>query len=203
MPKPLVFQFAGQDVSFSLEKVDRTRLYGFKEVEALDGQNRKCQLATLADDGCTIIGSGGIALSQIASDGTWCDKSDLRPIDIDGNQIEPVASSYGAPVPLVEKVSTEHYLEHNIRSVYRLEADDAATGLQEALAEGAIFKFPYSYRGGLEADAGFLLAGADGNLYLTIGNPTNAEFVGLQQSAAFVEEDDVEHEGDLMDFDMI
>ena len=116
----------------------------------------------------------------------------------------PWASSYSAPVPLVEKISTEHYLEHNVRSVYLVQTEDTASELLEELQEGSIFKFPYSYRGGLEADAGFLLAGADGNFYLTIGNPTSAEFVGLQQSAAVVEEDAAaEDEGDLMDFDMI
>jgi hypothetical protein len=204
MPKPLVFSFAGQDVAFTLEKVDRSKLYGFKEVEALDDQNRKCRLVTLADDGRTMVASGGVALSQLAADGTWCDKSSLTPVDIDGNRIEPVPSSYSAPVPLAEKTSTEHYLEHNVRSVYRIHTEDTAPELLEELTQGAIFKFPYSYRGGLEADAGFLLAGADGNLYLTIGNPTNAEFVGLQQAAAVVEEDTAaEDEGDLMDFDMI
>lgn len=203
MPKPLVFNFCGQDISFALEKVDRSKLYGFKEVEALDAQNRKCQLVTLADDGRTVVGSGGIAFSLVAPDGIWCDKSDLTPVDIDGERIEPVASSYSAPVPLVERVSTEHYLEHNVRSVYLIETEDSAPELLEELQQGAIYKFPYSYRGGLEADAGFLLSGADGKLFLAIGNPTNAEFVGLQQQAAVVEEEASEDGGDMMDFDMI
>ncbi len=203
MPKPLVFSFSGQDVAFTLEKVDRSKLYGFKEVEALDDQDRKCQLVTLADDGRTIVGSGGAAFSQLAPDGTWCDKTCLVPVDVDGQQIEPVKSSYSAPVPLAEQVSTEHYLEHNIRGVYQVQTEDTTQKLTGELQEGKIYKFPYSYRGGLEADAGFLLAGADGNLYLAIGNPTNAEFVGLQQAAAVVEEETTESEGDLMDFDMI
>ena len=203
MAMPLVFNFSGQDISFELEKIDRSKLYGFKEVEALDAKKRKCQLVTLADDGRTIVTSGGVALSQIAPDGTWCDKSDLAPVDINGEKIEPVPSSYSAPVPLVEKVSTEHYLEHNIRSVYLASAEGMAPKLLEELQQGTIYKFAYSYRGGLEADAGFLLAGEEGNVYLAIGNPTSAEFLGLQQSAAVVEEDEEEEEGDLMDFDMI
>ena len=62
---------------------------------------------------------------------------------------------------------------------------------------------PYSFRGGLEADAGFLLAGADGNIFLAVANPTKIEFVGLQQAAAAAEEEGEEEEADLLDFDMI
>ncbi len=203
MPKPLVFSFAGEEVSFDLEKIDRSRLYGFKEVEALDDRNRKCQLVTLADDGRTLAGPGGVALGQLAPDGTWRDRSDLTPVDTDGNRIEPVASSYSAPVPLMEKASTEHYLEHCIHNLYLVRTAGAPAELADLLRGGAIFKFPYSYRGGLEADAGFLLAGHDGNLYLAIGNPTRAEYVGLQQAAVPAEEDGAVDVEDMMDFDMI
>ena len=71
------------------------------------------------------------------------------------------------------------------------------------LKRGTIFSFSYSYRGGLEADAGFLLMGVDGNLFLAVGEPTNVEFIGLQQTAAIVEEKGEADETDPMDFDMI
>ncbi|MEQ8789702.1 MAG: hypothetical protein RIC55_25635 [Pirellulaceae bacterium] len=202
MAKPLVFQWGDVDLSLTLNKVDRSKLYGYKEVEVLDENGKPCELATLADDGRTVVGRGGTGLGSIDADGGWADKSQLLPVDLEGREIEPVASSFSAPIKLFETATPDEYLRHNIRLVYRLESEQDIESLREELARGTIFSFPYSYRGGLEADAGFLLLGADGHLFLAVGSPTSPEFIGLQQ-AAFLDEEDVADETDLMDFDMI
>ena len=75
MAKPLVFQWGDNDLSFSLVKIDRSKLYGFKEVEVLDEDGNQCELATLADDGRTVVGRGGTGMGYIDADGRWCDKS--------------------------------------------------------------------------------------------------------------------------------
>jgi hypothetical protein len=201
MAKPLVFQFGEAELPFALNKVDRSKLYGYKELEVLDEQGRRCELATLAGDGQTVVGRGGAALAQLDADGRWTDKSQLKPIDLEGREIQPVASSYSAPIPLLEMATVDEYLRHNIRLVYQLEPSADVAPLAELLKSGAIFKFPYSYRGGLEADAGFLMQGEDGNLFLLVGSPTRLEFIGMAQVAAVEEE--TEEEGELMDFDMI
>jgi hypothetical protein len=203
MGKPLVFAFGNANLAFDLTKIDRSVLYGFKEVEVLDEQGGRCELATLADDGRTIVGRGGIAFAYLAPDRTWCDKAELNPVDLDGREIQPVPSSYAAPVALVEKASLEDYLSHNVRSLYLLRCDGDASELVAELRGGTIFKFPYSFRGGLEADVGFLLAGADGNVFLAVASPAKIEFVGLQEAAATVEEEGDQEEADLLDFDMI
>lgn len=203
MAKPLVFHFGDEDIAFVLNKIDRSRLYGYKEVEALDDHGRKCELATLAGDGHTVIGRGGTSFAQLNVDGEWCEKSSLKPIDIDGNQIQPVASSYSAPVPLPQPTTVDDYLQHNIRLVYQLQPEGDATSLFAELAKGAIFKFPYSYRGGLEADAGFLIQGADGTFFMAVGNPTRVEFLAPAQVGAVDEDDGEADEADMMDFDMI
>lgn len=218
MAKPLVFKFGGSDVenrelAFQLSKIDRSKLYGYKELEVLDQQGRRCELATLAGDGHTVVGRGGAALATLDADGRWCDKSQLKPVDVDGKEICPVASSYAAPIDCLEPCSVDEYLQHNIRLVYQLEAEpspqpspirgEGAPSLSDELAKGTIFKFPYSYRGGIEADAGFLLAGEDGNAFFAVGNPTKVEFIGLAQVAIAEDEDPETEEMDLMDFDMI
>ena len=203
MAKPLVFHFGGSDVSFSLAKIDRSRLYGYKEVEVLDEQGRRCELATLGDDGRTVLVRGGIGIGHVSADGEWLEKSELTPIDLEGHEIHPVPSSFAAPIPLEETASIDEYLEHNIRLVYVLQSDEDTSPLADELKKGTIFKFPYSYRGGLEADSGFMLMGQDENIFLAVGNPTKVEFTGLAQWAAVLEEEETEEETDLMDFDMI
>jgi hypothetical protein len=203
MAKPLVFRFGDKDVAFGLNKVDRSKLYGYKDLEVLDEKGRKCELATLAGDGRTVVARGGSGFAQLTADGNWCEKSALKPVDVDGKEIQPVTSSYSAPVPLADVTSVADYLQHNIRLVYQLTDEGETATVRNALKDGAIYKFPYSYRGGLEADAGFLLQGDDGNVFLAVGSPTKVEFVGLAQVAAVEEETEAVEEGDLMDFDMI
>jgi hypothetical protein len=204
LAKPLVFHYDGGEISFTLTKIDRSKLYGYKEVEVLDEQDRKCELATLADDGRTVVGRGGTGMGHVTADGEWCDKAQLIPVNLDGDVIQPVVSSFAAPIPLAETVSAGEYLEHNVRAIYLLGTEDDASALADELKRGTIYKFAYSYRGGLEADAGFLLMGEEDNIFLAVGNPTKVEMLELQQPAAVVEEDGAaEDETDLMDFDMI
>ncbi len=202
MAKPLVFHFKDGDFAFGLNKVDRSRLYGYKEVEVLDEKGRRCELATLGGDGHTVIGRGGSSFAQLSVDGEWCDKSALKPVNTEGHEITPVPSSYSAPVNLTEPTTVADYLQHNIRLVYVLEPEGDASPLYEELKGGAIYRFPYSYRGGLEADAGFLIQGADGNFFMAVGNPTRVEFVGPTQISTVEEEVDAD-DADMMDFDMI
>jgi hypothetical protein len=203
MAKPLVVAFGGADLAFDLERVDRSRLYGTVDVEALDEKGRTCDLATLADDGRTVIGRGGTALGMISSEGMWLEKSQLKPVDAEGKPITPVPSTFGAPVPLGKKATIDEYLSHNIRSVYLVRPQGDASALVKELQAGAIFTFPYSFRGGLEADVAFLLGGKEGNLFLAVGHPTRIRFVGLEQAAALTEEGPEDEEEEALDFGMM
>ena len=205
MPRTLSFNHGGNQIDFEMHKVDRSRLYGFKELLVLDEDGEACELNTLAEDGKTLIGKGGTGIGYVDADGNWIEKSNLTAVDLEGNQIDPVASSFSAPVELSDKADAEDLLNHNIRLIYRLESEALDEALGSALAEGAIFKFPYSFRGGLEADAGFLMHNDSGEIFFLVGDPSSVEYVGLQQAAATATEatgDDTSTD-DLMDFGMI
>jgi hypothetical protein len=207
MAKPLVFLFGDQEVSLNLNKVDRSKLYGFKEVEAVDEHEEVCELATLADDGRTMIGRGGTGLCWLDADGSWCNKAALKPVDVNGDEIRPVPSSFSAPIKLFDNATPEDLLGCNIRLVYSLQAITEDANLAALLAElkrGTIFTFPYSYRGGLEADTAFLLNNEDGEAMLAVGNKTEFAFIGIQsQLLADDAEDAIDEEEDSMSFDMI
>ena len=205
MAKPFTVGFEGQPINFALEKVDRAKLYGYVETEVLDETGKKCELATLAGDGHSIVGKGGTALGYISQDGLWRKKSDLRPVDLHGKIITPVKSSFDAPVMLDNKVTIDDYLSHNIHLVYRLVPEEENAALVEELKKGTIFQFPFSYRGGVEANAGFLLLGSDGKIFLCVGTPTSIEFIGLKATAAVVadEAEAVAEEEELLDFSLV
>lgn len=204
MAKPLVLAFGGAEFPFALNKVERSDLYGFVEIETLDEKGRKCTLATLADDGRSIISSGGTSLVTLSPDGHWVEKKTLIPTDNLGQRIVPVASSFAAPVVLEKTATIEEYLSHDIRCVYQISCEADFGGLLAELKKGTIYQFPYSFRGGLEADTGFLLLAADGTPFLAIGSPTKLEFVGFEQTAAITGDEDASAEDeDAMDFGMM
>ena len=202
MAKPLVVQLDGRDLPLDVSRVERSDLYGYVETEALDAKGRKCVSATLADDGQTIVASGGSAFAKLTPDGQWLEKTQIKPVDVEGKAIEPIPSSYAAPVPLGKTATIDEYLAHNIRSVYQFRSETDLGPLLARLKEGVIFTFPYSFRGGLEPDTGFLLMAADGTPFLAVGNKTKLDFVGFDQPAT-VEEESAEGEGEDLDFGMM
>jgi hypothetical protein len=205
MAKPLVLEYAGKQLAFDLNKVSRDKLYGYKETEACDDLGRRCEMVTLAEDGRTLVGRGGVALGYVSADRAWCDKSQLAPVNSEGEPLTPCASSFNAPISLTERTSTDRYLEHNIRAVYHLSTTDEVAPLCEELNAGAIFSFSFSYRGGLDPDTAFLLTNAAGELFLALGKPVEVRFLDLKQSAdlAVDDTDDQDEESDLMDFEMM
>jgi len=205
MAKPLTVIFNGETVNFDLRKVERSKLYGYVETEVVDDSGKPCELATLIADGHSIVGKGGTALAYFTPEGLWRKKSELKAVDIHGNTVVPVKSTFDNPVTLDATATIDEYLSHNIHLIYLLSPDGASDALVAELRAGTIFRFPFSYRGGLEASAGFLLHGSDGNTFLCVGAPTAAEYVDLKATAAVVpdaDEPDAVEDGAL-DFSLV
>jgi hypothetical protein len=205
MAKPLVVEFRGQSVNLTLEKVDRTKLYGYVETDVQDETGKRCELATLTADGHSIVGKGGSGLAYLSHEGLWRKKSDLKPVDLEGKPITPVKSSFDSTITLDKPVTIDDFLSHNIHLIYRLASDEQHDDLQKELSAGAIFQFPFSYRGGVEASAGFLLLGSDGNMFMCVGTPVALEYVGLKSAAAVVSDEAAAapEEEDVLDFSLV
>ena len=205
MPRALVFRHRDAELSFQIEKLDRTKLYGSVDVEAIDDKGRKCELATLASDGRTLLGKGGTAAAFLSETGSWLERAALKPVDAFGDPIAPVPSSFAAPVELAGDTDIDDYLSHNVKSVYFLSTEADVAPLAAELKEGKIFKFPYSFRGGLVSDVGFLLANPEGQIFLAVGQPTRIHAIGLDVQPVYEDEETVAAEGetDELDFGMM
>ena len=200
---PLIFKYGGGELSCELRKVERAHLYGSVRTEVSDAGGLKCRLATLAADGHTIIDSGGTALAYLSPENGWLDKAALKAVDLQGREMTPVGSSFKAPIDLSTKATVEEYLSHSIHACYLLGAA-LPEDLMAELKAGTIYTFCFSWRGGLQADCGFLLAGADGVAWLMVGKKQEFAFIGLEQADATAVEDEVaEDEDDSMDFGMM
>ena len=205
MARALEFVFKGQSFKGSIDKVDRSGLYGSVDVETRDRTGLRCAVATLASDGRTLIQSGGTAIGYLSPQGRWLERGDLVPVDARGNRVNAVGSSFDAPIALEMRATPERFLDHTIRLAYAIDAlDPVPAALAAELESGAIFKFDFSYRGGLSADPAFMLKGADGTLWMLVGNESNLNFVGLAQAAGLADNDDAaDAETDELDFEMM
>jgi hypothetical protein len=200
----LTLLFHGEPLAFTLEKIDRDKLYGYVETETVAADSQLCERATLAGDGHTLAGKGDTAITYLSPDGHWRERSALRPVDAtDGALIVPAKPTFAFPVNLDGKQTTlDDYLSHNIRLVYQLvpAGDASCAALLAELEEGTIYRFPFSYRGGDLADAGFLLA-ADGHLFLCVGTALALAYATLDTPAALTDdEDDVADDDEELDF---
>jgi len=201
--KPLAFEFCDRSVEVGLEKVDRTKLYGWVDVEVQDDAGRPCELATLVGDGHSVVGKGGTAIAYLTADGLWTTRAELRPVDANGQPVTPVKSSFDAPIKLDATATPDEFLEHNVHLIYQVVP---TTGFDELLAEltaGTIYHFPFSYRGGVEASPAFLLLGGDGTPFLCVGAATALEFVGPAATAPAAEESADAGDEDALDFSLV
>jgi hypothetical protein len=205
MAKPLVLSFNGNETAFEMERLDRRNLYGYVEQIALDEDGNRCKVARLAADGKTLLSTGDAAIGYLSPDGLWRDKGELKPIDAEGREMETVPSSLSAPVALDQTADIDTLLSHAIRTVYQLQSESLDDGLLEKLKTGTVFTFPFSYRGGIEPDVAVLLQGADGDIFMLLGQPADINFVGLQEVGAAVEQEDEEGDGadDDLDFGLM
>lgn len=199
----LKLAYRGEPLNCSISKVDRDRLYGYRKTEILDEQGRPCQPVTLGSDGRTLIPSGGVALAYLSPQGSWRDKSGLQAVDMSGDPIEGVGSTFKTVVELDEEASVDSLLDHDIRMVYELNPEEDFSfpdSLLQELADARIYSFPFSYRGGLTADTAFVLKGEDETVWMLIGQTTGIELLSYEQAKGVDEEAEVEN-GDDEDLD--
>lgn len=205
MARTLEFTYEGKSFGCAIDKVDRSKLYGSVDVETHDKSGSKCQLATLASDGRTLIPSGGTAFGYFTYNGNWLERSELVPTDVHGHRMNAVASSFNHPIELEMRASAERFLDHSIRSAYALDiADGMPPRLQAELEKGTIFKIDFSYRGGVGADPAFIMRGGDGTIWLLVGIENDFDFIGFAQAAPAAAEDEDDNAGaDDLDFEML
>ena len=203
MAKPLVLSLDGQEFPVKLTKIDRDKLYGSVEIEALDEKGNEVSLRVLAYDGKTVIDKGGTALATVDESGTSVSRKELVPVNSDGEEIEPVPSSFSAPNPL-EPATIDEYLSLTVKSVYTLDAADDGDldHLKDVLSDGRIYKFPFSYRGGVEYDAACVLEN-HGDLFMVVGIPSVLQYLKLGQVAVLDSVEEQAFSEEDLDFDLL
>ena len=205
MPRTLKFQYKNTAFECGMNKVDRTKLYGSVSVETFDVDGNRCGLATLANDGKTLIPHGGTAFAYINKDGLWVERSELQPVNLEGEKLEMLPSSFDQVIELGKTTTMEEFLNHSVRLCYQLDYDndEISAELVESMSDGKIYYFEFLYRDGIAADPAFLMSGNTGELWMLVAKPASVDFVGLDQAAVTFTEESEDEESDEFDFEMM
>ena len=197
MARNLSFVFNGTEYAAKPVKVDRSKLYGWTELKALDDEGRECRIVNMDEMGSLVLPKGGLGMGILSPEGDWVERSSLKAIKADGSEAELVPSSFSAPIDLNQKVDTETFLDHKITAVYQL--DEAPQELIDKVGEDIYF-FTYSFRDSFKGESAFILAAAEA-LFMLVGQKLDFQMIGLNQAETIDEENADEEDEDSADLD--
>lgn len=196
MPRVLTVRLAEREYAVEPLKVDRKKLYGWTEIEALDDERQLCKLVSTDESGGLLIGKGGVAMGLFSPGGDWVDRSSLKVVDRDGTPAPFFPSSYKTGIVLDREVAEDEFLDYDITDYYQLR--NAPPELKKAVGK-KIYTFPYSYGDSYEPSSAFLM-GAGQGLFMLIGCRNRFDLLCPANSEAIGDDDD--ELPDELDFSM-
>ena len=199
MAKELIFQLSGSEFPASPVKLERKKIYGWTDTVATDRDGDVCKSAYLSPDDSLIIPAAGLKQATVDAEGRWMDKAELKAFSEDGGQELPILpSSFDSPIELKTKASVEEFLDNDWESVYQLDNPDLAAAVGDD-----IYKFEFSFRGGVNHNDGYLL-NTPGGLFLFAGDKQEFPMLSLADETTIDDtEEPVEESLDDLDFSML
>jgi hypothetical protein len=197
MAKELRFSLSGTEYTSAPVKLERKKIYGWSDLVATDNAGEVCDTAYLSPDDALLIPSGGYKQGVVDDAGRWVEKSELTACDSDGVELPQYPSSFDAVISLDKTVTEEEFLDNDWEAVYQLVNADLAAAVGDN-----IYKFEFSYRGGINHNDGYLI-NTPGGLFLFAGDKQEFPLVSLADQTVIDEvEEEVEEEIDDLDFSM-
>jgi hypothetical protein len=110
MARTLTFAVNGAEYSAAPVKLDRKKLYGWREIVALDDDGRECRMVNMDETGTLVIPKGGLGLGILSPENEWVERSSLKAVRADGSDAELVPSSFAASIPLEKTGTVKNFL---------------------------------------------------------------------------------------------
>ncbi len=199
MARSLQFSDGNESFSVPIEKLDRNKLYGWVDKKYYDRDGSECYFGSLSSDGVSLFGRESFEMGYLNEQGEWCDRSQLTAVDLEGQPLEKVESSFKQTLMLDKTVSHDEFLDHVIKSVYQLDHPEL---LAKVKACEGIFTFPFNYNASISPDPAFLIE-SDDTLFMLIGQAAGFDFIEPHQvESALLIEDDEDEDDDDIDFSL-
>jgi hemin uptake protein HemP len=186
---------------FTFSKLSREQLYGGRRRIVLDTDGAECQRAQLTNDGSLLLTRGMLGQGYFDKKGGYVETASLVGIVADGSTVERHPATLNAAQPLSAAVEPTEVLDLHVTTVYRLQAEELESALEQELDQGAIFRFPLNYQADFQVETAYLLKNGAG-IFALVGVPVSMEWT---EPAAVVNElfESEETEVDEIDFDMM
>ena len=176
MAKSLLVRLGGEVSSFGLSRLDRDKLYGFKERQVVDPDGKRCSSAYLSADGAALVPGGGLAMLYVDESFATIERSSLRAVDAEGADLTSLPATLGSEQDLEGPVPPQRVLDCDIHTVYLLQEESLGTDLAAALAAGKIFRAPFNARDDYQRQSAFLVRN-DHGIFALVGAPRGHDFV--------------------------
>ena len=109
MGRTVIIDYGGREWIFTLSRLDRRKLYGWKQRVGLDAEGRECINGQLTRDGRWLLAPGSVAEMYLDENGDYVEQSELVAYDEEGNPLAKLPSTLDTPQPLGEPISFENY----------------------------------------------------------------------------------------------
>lgn len=196
MRRILEISYKNKGSSFTVTKINRSKIYGSKKRVPIDAGGGECSRAGLTRDGKYILPNAGTASLYLDKDGDVVERNQFRGVDADGEAIAPVELVPDAAMGLAEAMEASEILECSITHAYALEVIFLSSELEASLSQGSIYCLPDFN------DRRAFLVGNEAGYFLLIGNLAGFKFIGLVEadlSPPDLETEDIDED---LDFSM-
>lgn len=199
MPRELTFRLKNTEAAVVPVKVDRKKLYGWTQIDAVDDEGNPCDLASSDDSGQLILSRGGTAMAILSGKGEWVDRSDLVAVMEDGSPAPLITSSYRTLIELERQLDEEEFLDYDVTDFYELR--EAPASFRRAVGK-RIYLFDYTYFDSYETTPALIME-SDGSLFMLLGRRRDTEMLCLHDCSDGNqgEDDELEVEGDQDELD--
>ena len=185
MGRKIEIAFHGKILWLSIQRVDRSRLYGSKRRIGLDAKGRECASVLLTHDGRHVLGPGSTAGLYLDRGGDVIAREDLACVDERGQPVNGDDANPDGPHELTGPATAEMLLEHFATDVHEVEASELDSTLAASLARGDI------YQTTLRRNAVFLLAN-EHSVFLLAAEPAQFDLIGPEPPVILDDDDDEE-----------
>ena len=201
MARQIIVRLDDAESTFDFAKVDRSKLYGSRQRIPLDPAGQPCARAALTEDGSTLVKSHMTAQGYFTSDGYWVPQKELVGLDPEGQPVEKRPSTLGSAQSLQGPLEPDALLDVKVHAVYALEPTEMDERLAQSLVQGALYSFPFSYRGDYVEDVAFLVANEAGHAFALVGRSLEPQWHNPEERIPTFA-DDGEDDDDELDFEM-
>lgn len=133
----------------SLEKFERSDLYGQKVRERRLDNGERLQLARLTWDGRHVIPDKGLSMIYLDEDKNYVPNADIYDVNKEGEPIPLTTSIFKTGVDLETTIPVDEFFQYNIENTYVLASEVELQPLKEACKalqdQGKFYTFKYAY----------------------------------------------------------